>query len=645
MKRKIGLILAASLIVSLAFPAFAEGSGETKKSSKYADEISICGITLESGKCIDVNGEIEPYEEDYLDNYDDNGNQVIAAYKGGTLILNGFCMDADGDLIESYGPGYDAGGGPGSGPGLQKGPDTSTEDKVQSEIVKNTDKKSKFDPHKGINAFEHDLNIVLYDCSNNSICLSSPSEAGITCRNLEIKGDGSLQVSNDDEEHNAYSAIECSGSFFSDGSTLELLGFKHGIVCGDFIVEQGEDYTELDINIESEESGIICKTFTLYTYDYCSIKITLGSEATGIYSEGNVKIRDQGSSQDGTIRIGSALTGIESNTGTIEITSGEIYIEGASGLALKAKEKIILDTQVDREDWIVLNIDTGGDAISASEVDIEDGEIEISAGENGIVATDKIVVNGGEVVIDSGDTALLCSGKEGTITIGPDMTIYNDEEREEILPEYDGGSHVELVYCAMDERIVPVPGKAPTVNSYGWKSYFKCEECRRNFEDINHEKPIQNLAQWKAGAGRIDKLKPEEPEKPEKPVIPPKSSGSSQKTNTPANTGTPGNPVKLGEGKWTVNEKNEWSFETNASFKNTWGFIELPPAIEGEPPKASWFFFDDKGKMLVGWNKIGEFWYYMSEEPGQTYGACQIGGVTKDGYVLGENGAWTGERI
>ena len=48
--------------------------------------------------------------------------------------------------------------------------------------------------------------------------------------------------------------------------------------------------------------------------------------------------------------------------------------------------------------------------------------------------------------------------------------------------------------------------------------------------------------------------------------------------------------------------------------------------------------------MLTGWQKLYRndafSWFYFSEKKDATYGACQLGGITPDGYKLGADGAW-----
>lgn len=73
---------------------------------------------------------------------------------------------------------------------------------------------------------------------------------------------------------------------------------------------------------------------------------------------------------------------------------------------------------------------------------------------------------------------------------------------------------------------------------------------------------------------------------------------------------------------------------------------------EGAPTVASWKKVDDNtwysvdmnGNNLSGWQKLwwngNENWYYFSQEPGASYGICQLGGVTPDGYQLSASGAW-----
>ena len=50
-----------------------------------------------------------------------------------------------------------------------------------------------------------------------------------------------------------------------------------------------------------------------------------------------------------------------------------------------------------------------------------------------------------------------------------------------------------------------VTGKKPTCTDDGWKDYYKCD-CGKYFEDEKGTKEIKNLAEWKKGDGKLEKL-------------------------------------------------------------------------------------------------------------------------------------------
>ena len=105
----------------------------------------------------------------------------------------------------------------------------------------------------------------------------------------------------------------------------------------------------------------------------------------------------------------------------------------------------------------------------------------------------------------------------------------------------------------------------------------------------------------------------------------------------PLYTGKWNNPVK--GGSWSQDKKGIWHYTSSEMFRNTWGYIVNPYAHDGQN-KADWFWFDKHGNMLTGWQFIGGKWYYLNPTKDGTLGACQLGGVTPDGWTVDENGAW-----
>ena len=112
----------------------------------------------------------------------------------------------------------------------------------------------------------------------------------------------------------------------------------------------------------------------------------------------------------------------------------------------------------------------------------------------------------------------------------------------------------------------------------------------------------------------------------------------------PLFTGNWGNPVK--NGKWTQDANGLWSYTSTETFRNTWGYIANPFAKEGQH-QADWFYFDQYGHMLTGWQWImwkGELkCFYLNPTKDGTLGACLLGpGKTPDGWEVDASGAWTG---
>lgn len=111
---------------------------------------------------------------------------------------------------------------------------------------------------------------------------------------------------------------------------------------------------------------------------------------------------------------------------------------------------------------------------------------------------------------------------------------------------------------------------------------------------------------------------------------------SSDEEQKPVTTGSIGAPVT--DGIWNMAPDGTWSYRTNGLFKNTWAYIGNPYANEGQA-KEGWFYFDENGIMLTGWQQLDGKWYYFNTEKDGTQGMLFVNTTTPDGSRVGADGA------
>ena len=106
------------------------------------------------------------------------------------------------------------------------------------------------------------------------------------------------------------------------------------------------------------------------------------------------------------------------------------------------------------------------------------------------------------------------------------------------------------------------------------------------------------------------------------------------------NTGSEDNPVY--EGTWEYDAGTDtWTYASTKPFKNTWGYVANP----WNDNKPAWFYFDESGTMLTGWNLIywndAYKWFYFTEVSNGHRGELYVNTTTPDGYRVNEDGVYT----
>ena len=189
-----------------------------------------------------------------------------------------------------------------------------------------------------------------------------------------------------------------------------------------------------------------------------------------------------------------------------------------------------------------------------------------------------------------------------------------------------------------DQRVIE-NGKAdrpeinPAKDGYEFAGWYADAGCTNPYDfNMPIDRGITIFAKWTKKPGPNPDPKPD-------------PTPSSDDTSEPLFTGTWGNPVK--NGRWTQDANGIWSYTSTETFRNTWGYIANPFAKEGQH-QADWFYFDQYGHMLTGWQWIlwkGELKCFdLNPTKDGTLGACLLGpGKTPDGYEIDASGAWTGK--
>ena len=77
-----------------------------------------------------------------------------------------------------------------------------------------------------------------------------------------------------------------------------------------------------------------------------------------------------------------------------------------------------------------------------------------------------------------------------------------------------------IVLDAYHKHLVKTDEVGATTTEYGVKAYYYCTKCNKYFSDENGQNEIADLAAWKTGEGRIEKLpvNPDDPSNPDSPA-------------------------------------------------------------------------------------------------------------------------------
>lgn len=212
------------------------------------------------------------------------------------------------------------------------------------------------------------------------------------------------------------------------------------------------------------------------------------------------------------------------------------------------------------------------------------------------------------------------------------------------------------------------PGFAPTCTSEGSETYYTCDGCGEIFKDEAGTQPTTAEAErievnsgnhdWsdKNGICRNNSSHICNHNDTGSGVCPicgkNLSSGGNHEDSyyTPTQTGTYDAGLSGAViGTWSYDgPTGTWSFIL-PSGEQAKGWVKaVNPYATGNQPKVSWFYFDENGVMLTGWqwlpnNKGVIRAFYLNDTDLTMLGACWLDGNTSDELDIDKEGAWNGD--
>ena len=369
--------------------------------------------------------------------------------------------------------------------------------------------------------------------------------------------------------------IDCDNFIFGNECNLDITASNGNGIVCDDFLIHEGTHEDTNLVINSFGDGITCNAFTFVASGSCRIDILSGKK--GDDSTGISASGDVliNTDKSSDLTIQASDFGIHSSKG-IKVLRGSVSITGSENVGIYSGGAIVIGTDPETDKNDGIEIAITCEGDGDHKGDgIKADSVTINSGQIDIAGADHNGIDANRVVINGGDVIIQVADK----AIDSDEIVIVDD----------------VNIWASDEIAIEAED-LPRVYKY-------------NGERNAHFK------------------------KQPKPQYPYYRSGGNA-TTTPAVTvmGSMNNPIE--GGKWEKDEKGNWRFSFGKPLKNAWGCIKY-----GEKGLVGWFRFDENGIMKVGWQMIGGKWYYLNPVEGDTYGVCQLGGVTPDGYKLNNDGS------
>jgi glucan-binding YG repeat protein len=200
---------------------------------------------------------------------------------------------------------------------------------------------------------------------------------------------------------------------------------------------------------------------------------------------------------------------------------------------------------------------------------------------------------------DSGDYDLTVNDLDWTTTTGNASWEEADDANKYEVRLYKGGSTVTSVFTT-------------TSSSYNFSSYITSSGYYtfkvRGVYNSSNKGSWETSDSWYVSSTVAEEISSNS------------SNSSTSNSSGPGTTASTGAWLKDNTGWWYCNADKSYTV-------SNWQSID-----------GTWYYFNEYGYMVTGWVSWNTKWYYCGSN-----GAMYSSATTPDGYIVGSDGAWTGE--